>query len=39
MVNMLGEWMRNIQDVASNDFCPVIDDHGSLKYVYEDSVD
>lgn len=37
MLNMLGELMGDIYDVASNDFCPVIDDHGALMRAYEDS--
>ena len=37
MLNMLGELPGNIYDVASDDFRPVIDDHGSLMPAYEDS--
>jgi len=37
MLNMLGELMGDIHDIVSNDFRPVIDDHGSLMYAYEDS--
>ena len=36
MLNMLGELTRNIHDAAPNEFCHIIDDHGSLKHAYND---